>query len=80
MREIVHIQAGQCGNQIGSKVRLKEFSVALRPVHLFSEGFLRINDFNNNLLYLVVEGCYINSILPFYYSISRVVIGTYTPL
>ena len=22
MREIVHIQAGQCGNQIGSKVRL----------------------------------------------------------
>ena len=22
MREIVHIQAGQCGNQIGSKVRI----------------------------------------------------------
>ena len=22
MREIVHIQAGQCGNQIGAKVRL----------------------------------------------------------
>lgn len=21
MREIIHIQAGQCGNQIGSKVR-----------------------------------------------------------
>jgi len=23
MREIVHIQAGQCGNQIGAKVRVK---------------------------------------------------------
>lgn len=23
MREIVHLQAGQCGNQIGSKVRWK---------------------------------------------------------
>lgn len=23
MREIVHIQAGQCGNQIGAKVKLK---------------------------------------------------------
>ena len=23
MREIVHIQAGQCGNQIGTSVRLK---------------------------------------------------------
>lgn len=23
MREIVHIQAGQCGNQIGSKVRIE---------------------------------------------------------
>ena len=23
MREIVHMQAGQCGNQIGAKVRLK---------------------------------------------------------
>jgi len=22
MREIVHLQAGQCGNQIGSKVRI----------------------------------------------------------
>lgn len=22
MREIVHIQAGQCGNQIGAKVRI----------------------------------------------------------
>ena len=22
MREIVHLQAGQCGNQIGAKVRL----------------------------------------------------------
>lgn len=24
MREIVHLQAGQCGNQIGAKVSLKE--------------------------------------------------------
>ena len=25
MREIVHLQVGQCGNQIGSKVHLKIF-------------------------------------------------------
>ena len=23
MREIVHLQAGQCGNQIGAKVKIK---------------------------------------------------------
>lgn len=28
MREIVHIQAGQCGNQIGAKVR---FSLRFYP-------------------------------------------------
>lgn len=27
MREIIHVQAGQCGNQIGSKVRLYRFDV-----------------------------------------------------
>lgn len=26
MREIVHLQAGQCGNQIGAKVGLYHFS------------------------------------------------------
>ena len=26
MREIVHIQAGQCGNQIGAKVKYKRFN------------------------------------------------------
>ena len=26
MREIVHIQAGQCGNQIGAKVRSRELT------------------------------------------------------
>lgn len=26
MREIVHLQAGQCGNQIGSKVSIANFS------------------------------------------------------
>lgn len=26
MREIVHIQAGQCGNQIGAKVRIYKLS------------------------------------------------------
>lgn len=30
MREIVHLQAGQCGNQIGSKVRLKVYSIIVR--------------------------------------------------
>ena len=27
MREIVHLQAGQCGNQIGAKVRRGKFMV-----------------------------------------------------
>jgi len=27
MREIVHIQAGQCGNQIGAKVRISRAKV-----------------------------------------------------
>jgi len=27
MREIVHLQAGQCGNQIGGKVALQNFPV-----------------------------------------------------
>ena len=29
MREIVHLQAGQCGNQIGAKVRQFFYSVTL---------------------------------------------------
>lgn len=29
MREIVHIQAGQCGNQIGAKVRLYKDSFVM---------------------------------------------------
>ena len=30
MREIVHIQAGQCGNQIGSKVRFYNWKICYR--------------------------------------------------
>ena len=33
MREIVHIQAGQCGNQIGAKVRKQ---LELRAIFIFS--------------------------------------------
>lgn len=29
MREIVHLQAGQCGNQIGAKVRGAEYGVGM---------------------------------------------------
>lgn len=29
MREIVHLQAGQCGNQIGAKVRVYSFILTL---------------------------------------------------
>lgn len=41
MREIVHIQAGQCGNQIGSKVSfafLKNYYSICR--HLFNDDML----------------------------------------
>lgn len=37
MREIVHLQAGQCGNQIGAKVRMFLFLLAI----LFFSAFLR---------------------------------------
>jgi tubulin beta len=40
MREIVHIQAGQCGNQIGAKVKAR----ALFPP-LFSTPFSFVNQF-----------------------------------
>lgn len=38
MREIVHLQAGQCGNQIGAKVTTLNFrfeSFLFDHVHLF---------------------------------------------
>jgi len=35
MREIVHIQAGQCGNQIGAKVGVDPFSLTVIYEHLF---------------------------------------------
>lgn len=34
MREIVHIQAGQCGNQIGAKVSLPDILISRRGIHL----------------------------------------------
>ena len=40
MREIVHLQAGQCGNQIGAKVRLDDqldYKVQLFKNENFSE-------------------------------------------
>ena len=33
MREIVHIQAGQCGNQIGAKVKIQPFYTHLQNYH-----------------------------------------------
>ena len=35
MREIVHIQAGQCGNQIGAKVRFSTYATYALYVFLF---------------------------------------------
>ena len=35
MREIVHIQAGQCGNQIGAKVGILEFEFVVIKEHFF---------------------------------------------
>lgn len=36
MREIVHLQVGQCGNQIGSKVR-EQFAVEFGTVLMASQ-------------------------------------------
>ena len=44
MREIVHIQAGQCGNQIGAKVKrlnyIKKYFFALKIVSKMAPLFL----------------------------------------
>ena len=40
MREIVHLQAGQCGNQIGAKVGLYHFSCVQFSRHI---DFIKIN-------------------------------------
>lgn len=37
MREIVHLQAGQCGNQIGAKVS-KGIDNDIRPIQASREG------------------------------------------
>ena len=36
MREIVHLQAGQCGNQIGSKVRPRQATATHTHTHTLS--------------------------------------------
>lgn len=33
MREIVHVQAGQCGNQIGAKVRIAPFLIIISSIY-----------------------------------------------
>ena len=38
MREIVHLQAGQCGNQIGAKVSPKEKFISGKKSFFFEEG------------------------------------------
>ena len=40
MREIVHIQAGQCGNQIGAKVRTR-FSFHSQKLNVFVNIILK---------------------------------------
>lgn len=37
MREIVHIQAGQCGNQIGAKVRVTVLKLFLTHLYFVEE-------------------------------------------
>jgi len=53
MREIVHLQAGQCGNQIGAKVRTSFIVTFNRPRH------------NINVTYLVFSVC--RRVLFYYY-------------
>jgi len=36
MREIVHIQAGQCGNQIGAKVNIKLVVKSYKSVSIYA--------------------------------------------
>lgn len=48
MREIVHLQAGQCGNQIGAKVGLYHFSCLQfsRHIDLVKINHKKIQNFN----------------------------------
>lgn len=42
MREIVHLQAGQCGNQIGAKVKKKNPPLLLFSPLVFCDSFCRL--------------------------------------
>lgn len=57
MREIVHIQAGQCGNQIGAKVRLFDFSVKLCEKNMESDFFSMSMEWTNEKSYVVAFLC-----------------------
>jgi hypothetical protein len=48
MREIVHIQAGQCGNQIGAKVKQLLFRSIFNILSLFLTDVLKDRYFNFN--------------------------------
>lgn len=45
MREIVHIQAGQCGNQIGSKVRFYNWKNLLSFKYCLKMNQLQFEEF-----------------------------------
>jgi hypothetical protein len=52
MREIVHIQAGQCGNQIGAKV--KSIYIMFGNIYL-SSGKLSLTNMAFNLMAAIKE-------------------------
>jgi hypothetical protein len=56
MREIVHLQAGQCGNQIGAKVRLNLlFAISKNLIWYEIKRFSRGNfEFEVKVRYFVV--------------------------
>ena len=74
MREIVHLQAGQCGNQIGSKVIVYKVTLLINIVSSASFGFNCVSSANrtsklqHQLLYQIF--CFMSSILQFWEVIS----------
>lgn len=47
MREIVHLQAGQCGNQIGAKVRNRFF------IYFCNQESTKFKEYNVMLTYIL---------------------------
>lgn len=63
MREIVHIQAGQCGNQIGAKVSVLFFVFLVFVILLLTVNGYQISHLDSLASNLFLTRIYLKSVL-----------------